>query len=73
MSELEFYSVNYRKTNEYEGEDDYSVLSVDFSKEEEAMKFYNTIVEGNECGEGFYVECLCYMDNAVAVMGRYEW
>lgn len=73
MSNEEWYTVNYRRINECEGEDDMTVLSIDFSYEKQATDFYNTLVEGNECGQGYYAELLCYRENSVAKISKHEW
>lgn len=69
----EWYTVNYKKLAELEIDDDTTVLSIDFSDEARATQFYNDIVEGNECGEGYRAELIWYGDNSIAYIGTYEW
>ena len=71
--EQDFYTVNYRKIAEFEIDDDVTVLGIDFDNEEQATKFYDTIVEGNACGEGYFVELLHYFNDSVVIVGRYEF
>ena len=72
MSE-DFYTVNYRKIAEFEIDDDVTVLGIDFDNEKQAKDFYNTIVEGNAYGEGYFVELLHYFNDSVVIVGRYEF
>ena len=69
----EWYTVNYKKLAEFEIDDDTTVLSIDFSDEARATQFYNDIVEGNECGEGYRAELIYYTDNGISILGSYEW
>lgn len=69
----EWYTVNYRKVDEFDLDKDYNVLSIDFSDENRATQFYKDIVEGNECGEGYRAELIYYTDNGMSVLESYEW
>lgn len=73
MSE-NFYTINYRQINEDETADDITVLSIDFPNEDFAVKFFKSIVHGNQCGIGtHYVELLHYHDDTVTLIERVEF
>ena len=69
----EWYTVNYRKVDEFDIDKDYNVLSIDFSDEDRATQFYKDIVEGNDYGEGYRAELIYYTDNGMSVLANYEW